>query len=357
MLYNLNVKSKMQNVIHTKKRKWNHRFVVIILSMFLFSCSNQNTSSSTKTSTLVVFSPHPLELIDPIISEFEADFDVQVNIIFAGTGELLAKIEDEIEEPSGDVMWGGSITTLESNSTLFHMYNSSNEDEVYPEHKNEAGYVTRFSIIPSVIMINDNLIGDIVVDGYLDLLNPRLKGKIAFADPSKSSSSFEHVINQLYAMGEGNPDSAWAYLEKFIGQLEGKLLSGSPEVYRGVANGQYSIGLTFEEAAAKYVRDGAPVSIVYPKEGTIVKADGVAIIKNAKNLVNAKAFVDFVTSHEIQTLISTELNRRSVRMDVGVAEGLKEIKDIYVIQDDSEWIAENRASVLNHYFELFDKTK
>ena len=230
MLYNLNVKSKMQNVIYTKKRKWNHRFVVIILSMFLFSCSNQNTSSSTKTSTLVVFSPHPLELIDPIISEFEADFDVQVNIVFAGTGELLAKIEDEIEEPSGDVMWGGSITTLESNSTLFHMYNSSNEDEVYPEHKNEAGYVTRFSIIPSVIMINDNLIGDIVVDGYLDLLNPRLKGKIAFADPSKSSSSFEHVINQLYAMGEGNPDSAWAYLEKFIGQLEGKLLSGSPEV-------------------------------------------------------------------------------------------------------------------------------
>ena len=357
MLYNLNVKSKMQNVIHTKKRKWNHRFVVIILSMFLFSCSNQNTSSSTKTSTLVVFSPHPLELIDPIISEFEADFDVQVNIVFAGTGELLAKIEDEIEEPSGDVMWGGSITTLESNSTLFHMYNSSNEDKVYPEHKNEAGYVTRFSIIPSVIMINDNLIGDIVVDGYLDLLNPRLKGKIAFADPSKSSSSFEHVINQLYAMGEGNPDAAWAYLEKFIEQLEGKLLSGSPEVYRGVANGQYSIGLTFEEAAAKYVRDGAPVSIVYPKEGTIVKADGVAIIKNAKNLVNAKAFVDFVTSHEIQTLISTELNRRSVRMDVGVAEGLKEIKDIYVIQDDSEWIAKNRASVLNHYFELFDKTK
>lgn len=331
--------------------------MVIILSMFLFSCSNQNTPSSTKTSTLVVFSPHPLELIDPIISEFEADFDVQVNIVFAGTGELLAKIEDEIEEPSGDVMWGGSITTLESNASLFQIYNSSNEDEVYPEHKNEVGYVTRFSIIPSVIMINNNLIGDIVVDGYLDLLNPRLKGKIAFADPSKSSSSFEHVINQLYAMGEGNPDSAWAYLEKFIGQLEGKLLSGSPEVYRGVANGQFSIGLTFEEAAAKYVRDGAPVSIVYPKEGTIVKADGVAIIKNAKNLVNAKAFVDFVTSHEIQTLISTELNRRSVRMDVGVAEGLKEIKDIYVIQDDSNWIAKNRTSVLKRYFELFDKAK
>lgn len=357
MLYNLNVKLKMQKSINKLTKKWNHRLLFIILSMFLFSCTNRSVISPSKTSTLVVFSPHPLELIDPIISEFEADYDVQVNIVFAGTGELLTKIEEESNEPTGDVMWGGAITTLESNSSLFHAYQSENEDEIYGEHKNTSGLVTRFSIIPSVIMINDNLIGDIVVEGYLDLLNPRLKGKIAVADPSKSSSSFEHVINQLYAMGVGNPESGWDYLEKFIGQLEGKLLSGSPEVYRGVANGQYSVGLTFEEAAAKYVRDGAPVSIVYPKEGTVVKADGVAIIKNAKNLENAKKFIDFVTSYEIQTLISSELNRRSVRLDVGVAEGLKEIEEIYVVQDDSNWISKNKASVLNRYFEIFEKAK
>lgn len=343
--------------MHKVKRIRNHRLFVIIVSMFLFSCSSQSDAKPSKTSSLVVFSPHPLELIDPIISEFEADFDVQVNIVFAGTGELLAKIEDEQNEPTGDVMWGGSITTLESNASLFHAYQASNEDEIYAEHKNTSGQVTRFSIIPSVIMINNNLVGDIVIDGYQDLLNPRLKGKIAVADPSKSSSSFEHVINQLYAMGEGNPDTAWKYMEAFIDQLEGKLLSGSPEVYRGVANGQYSVGLTFEEAAAKYVRDGAPVSIVYPKEGTVVKADGVAIIKNAKNLENAKDFVNFVTSFEIQTLISTELNRRSVRMDIGVAEGLKEIEDIYVIQDDPAWIAKNRANLLERYFALFDDNK
>lgn len=355
MLYNLKMKRSPK---HITPKKWNYRLFTVLLSIFLFSCSNGDSpAGQVKTATLVVFSPHPLELIDPIISEFESDYNVQVNIVFAGTGELLQKIKDEVAEPSGDVMWGGSITTLESNTDLFYPYQSLNEDYILVKHQNATGLVTRFSIIPSVIMVNDNLIGDIRIEGYEDLLNPKFKGKIAFADPSKSSSSFEHVINQLYAMGEGNPELGWAYLEKFIPQLDGVLLSGSPEVYRGVANGQFSIGLTFEEAAAKYVRDGAPVSIIYPKEGTIVKADGVAIIENSKNLDNAKAFVDFVTSKEIQELISTELNRRSVRIDVGVAEGLKEITEIYVIQDDSDWIAKNKTQILNRYFELFNQPK
>lgn len=355
MLYNLKVKL---NLTHIITKKGNYRIFVILLSMFLFSCANNvNPNEQTKTATLVVLSPHPLELIDPIISEFESDFDVQVNIVFAGTGELLLKIQNEVDEPSGDVMWGGSITTLESNTDLFHPYKSINESQILSEHQNDSGLVTRFTIIPSVIMINDNLIGDMNIEGYDDLLNPRLKGKIAFADPSKSSSSFEHVINQLYAMGEGNPELGWIYLEKFIPQLDGVLLSGSPEVYRGVANGQFSVGLTFEEAAAKYVRDGAPVSIIYPKEGTVVKADGVAIIKQSKNIENAKAFIDFVTSKEIQELISTELNRRSVRTDVGVAEGLKEIDEIYIVQDDSDWISKNKKTVLERYFELFNQSK
>ena len=354
-MYNLEMK---RSHIQKDSKKWSHRFYVVMLSMFLFSCSNDSNSEElTKTATLVVFSPHPLELIDPIISEFESDFDVQVNIVFAGTGELLSKIQDEVDEPTGDVMWGGSITTLESNTDLFHPYQSINEDQILVEHQNMSGLVTRFSIIPSVIMVNDNLIGDTRIEGYEDLLNSKFKGKIAFADPSKSSSSFEHVINQLYAMGSGNPELGWSYLEKFIPQLDGVLLSGSPEVYRGVASGQFTVGLTFEEAAAKYVRDGAPVSIIYPKEGTIVKADGVAIIKQSKNLENAKAFIDFVTSKEIQELISTELNRRSVRLDVGVAEGLKEIDEIYIIQDDSEWISKNKKNVLERYFELFNQSK
>ena len=51
--------------------------------------------------------------------------------------------------------------------------------------KNTEGNLTRFDTIPSVIMVNTDLIGDIRMEGYEDLLNPELKGKIAFADPAR----------------------------------------------------------------------------------------------------------------------------------------------------------------------------
>lgn len=312
-------------------------------------------ATDPKTDQLIIYCPHPLEFIDPIVNEFESTYGIQVEVIAAGTGELLTRVEAESSDPLGDVMWGGSMSTLEPKKEFFEPYQSENEGSVYPEYKNEDGFITRFTTIPSVIMINKNLIGDIKIEGYEDLLNPALKGKIANADPSKSSSSFEQVINQLYAMGNGTPDAGWAYVEKFIANLDGKLLSGSSAVYKGVADGEYSVGLTFEEGAAKYVKDGAPVEIVYPVEGTITKADGVAIIKGAKNIGNAKLFINFVTSQETQTLIANELNRRSVRTDVGAAEGLKELNDIFLISDDAAWSTENKQNILDQYKDIFTK--
>ena len=106
----------------------------------------------------------------------------------------------------------------------------------------------------------------------------------------------------LYAMGNGNPDNGWAYVEKLCGNLDGKLLSGSSAVYKGVADGEYIVGLTFEEGSAKYVADGAPVKLVYMKEGVISKPDGIYIIKNAKHMENAKKFIDFITECDVKPL-------------------------------------------------------
>ena len=38
-----------------------------------------------------------------------------------------------------------------------------------------------------------------------DLLKPELKGRIASPTLSTSSSAYEHLINMLYAMGDGEP--------------------------------------------------------------------------------------------------------------------------------------------------------
>jgi len=304
---------------------------------------------------LIVYSPHTLEFIDPLVKEFENLTGIKVELIAAGTGELLARIESEQENPLGDIMWGGSLSTLGPHTDLFEEFISENEDDILDDFKNTEGTITRFTAIPSVLIVNTNLIGDIKVDGYESLLNPELKGKIANADPSKSSSSFEQLLNQLYAMGKGDPEKGWDYVAKLIEQFDGKLLDSSSAVPKGVSDGEYVVGLTYEMVAAEYYKAGAPIEIIYPVEGTIIKPDGICIIKGAKNLDNAKAFVNFCTSYEAQTKIAQELNRRSVRKDVKPAEGLKPIEEIYIIYDDNEWNVENKEKILEKYKELLIK--
>ena len=133
------------------------------------------------------------------------------------------------------------------------------------------------------------------------------------------------------------------------------LLSGSSAVYKGVADGEYPVGLTFEEGAAKYVNSGAPVKVVYMEEGTIVKPDGIYIVKNCKNMDNAKAFVDFATSKDAQTMITEDLNRRSVRSDLTGGKGLEPYENIKVIEDDINVVNTNKQVWLDHFKEIYTK--
>ena len=304
---------------------------------------------------MVVYCPHPLEFINPIVSEFEEQTGIKVEVCTGGTGELLKMAEDR-KEPKCDIFWGGSLSTTMAKSELFEPYISKNEPMIQEDYRNKEGNLTRFTDVPSILMVNTNLAGDISIEGYEDLLKPELFGKIAMCGPSTSSSAFEHLINMLYAMGDGDPEAGWDYVEAFCKNLGGKLLQSSSEVYQGVAEGRYTVGLTFEEGAAHYIGSGYPVKVVYMKEGVISKPDVVCIIKGSGHLTEAKQFVDFVTGKDAQTVISESLGRRSVRTDVNEPEYLLDKQAIHIIYDEEAVVKESKKEWLNRFSEIFQGT-
>ena len=326
--------------------------LIILLTMILtISCSQ---SGDANREELIIYCSHPLDLMNTILDDFKLkNPEIKVDVVTAGTGELLKRIEAERANPLGDILWGGTLNSVKSKSDLFENYISTNEANIYEEFQNEEGNFTRFSAIPSVIMINTNLAGNIKIEGYADLLNPALKGKIAAADPSSSSSAFEHLVNMLYAMGNGNPENGWDYVQKLCANLDGKLLSGSSAVYKGVADGEYAVGLTYEEGGISYVVLGSPVKVIYMKEGVISKPDGVYIIKGAKNMENAKRFVDYITSYDAQKMINEKLNRRAVRSDLPPSDLFIPIEDINIIYDDEDLVVANKQKWLDKFRDIF----
>ena len=328
---------------------------IIITTLFTLSlCLGCSSEKSASSNSLVIYCPHPLDFINPLVDDFKAkNPDINVDVIAAGTGELLKRVESEKDNPLGDILWGGTVTMAKAKIDLFENYTSTNEVNIADIYKNTEGPLTRCTAVPSVLMINTNLSGNIKIEGYEDLLNPALKGKIAFADPSASSSSFEHLDNMLYAMGNGDPEKGWDYVKKLCANLDGKLLSGSSAVYKGVADSEYTVGLTFEEGGANYVALGSPIKLVYMKEGVIIKPDGIYIIKGAKNMENAKRFVDYATSYDAQKSITEKLNRRSVRNDLPPSEILLSVDKINIINDDEKVVDSNKQKWLDKFRDIF----
>ena len=112
----------------------------------------------------------------------------------------------------------------------------------------------------------------------------------------------------LYGMGkDGDPlsDQAWDYVDQFIANLDGKMANSSSQVYKGVAEGEYVVGLTWEDPAANYVKEGAAVEVVFPKEGAIFPGESVQILKDCKHPENAKKFVDYMLSEKIQNAVGS----------------------------------------------------
>ncbi len=334
-------------------------FIIVIFLALIYFALSETTSEdklSQNRDKLVIYAPHPVEFIDPIIDEFERSSQIEVTVVRSGTGELLSRIENEIAtgSPSCDVLWGGSFATINNKKELFASYHSINEEYINAE--NLDGLVNAFSFMPSVIMVNENLEGR-RIESYEDLLRDDLKGKIAFANPSLSASSYEQLINMIFAMGDGDIERGWDYVEKLVVQLDGKLLDSSSKVYNGVAQGEYAVGLTFEEGAANFCGENTPIRLVYPREGTIVRRDGVCIIKGSKKEAKARAFVDFVTGKEIQSFISERLNRRSIRTDVDESPNLIPLSEIKIISDDEDWSFKNKDVITERFLTLFNEAK
>src|SRR5690625_1687984 len=337
--------------------------ILIALSLVVIGCSNDGNKKSNEgngeSNELVVYTARSESLNEAVIPNFERDTGIKVQTVTAGTGELVTRVEYEKDNPQGDILWAADVTMLNDLTDLLEEYVSPEDEFMLDGFKNETGYFSPAFVDPTVFIVNTELAGEGTITSFADLLDPSLKGKIAFGDPVNSSSAFQSLMAMLYAAGNGDPlaDEAWDFVEKFIANLDGKIQGSSGQVHKGVADGEYVVGLTWEDPVINYIRNGAPVEVVFPSEGAIFPGQAVEIIKGAKNLENAKKFIDYVLSEKIQTLAGQELTVRPLRKDVKLADDMVPQDDIKLFETyDEKWVAENTDEITERYIDLIERS-
>jgi len=306
-------------------------------------------------TTLVVYTTFSASFVEPVVAAFEEATGARVEVVMAGTGALLARLNEEADNPQADVLWGGAMFSVMPEAHLFEDYISVNEPYMLDIHRNVKGPFTLFNTSGRLLVVNTELLAEIGIEitGYEDLLQPGLRGLIAMADPATSGSSFNHLVNQLYAMGNGNPHDGWDYMRAFIDNVDGIMLPGSEDVINSVVDGRFAVGLTFEEAPWSYIEGGAPIDVVYISEGIIATSSAVSVITGAPNRDAARVFVDFVTSFEIQSIMEIELFRRPVRADVHSQGALPSNAELVWLYYDVEYVLDNRDTWLDQFAEIW----
>lgn len=323
-----------------------------LMALLLLSGCAQGTDVSAfapgEEERLVIYTSHKEEVYGPIIKEFQQRTGIWVEVVTGGSGELLERIAMEAEggQPACDLMFGGGVESLAAYEDCFEPCTPEGVENLRGVGLSEEGLWTPFSSLPLVLIYNTRLVSEGELTGWADLLDPRWKGRIAFADPTVSGSSYTAALT-LFSCIEGDD---WDILAALVDNLDGGALPDSGDVVESVRSGSRYIGVTLEETALK--QRSPELGIVYPAEGTSAVPDGCALIKGAKHAENARAFLDFVLGRDVQELLVSDLHRRSVRTDVHAPEDLPSEAELDIIDYDVHWAGALKEEFIRRWTEL-----
>ena len=319
--------------------------VTLLLSLLLSACGQQE---SRELNLLCV--PQE-EWCEGMKQEFEAEFGITVNYVRMSTGEALARLEAERDNPQFDIMWGGPIDTYIAgkNEGMFEQYESPNlknllNPDLYmdPDHYWAGIYVGSLGFATNADWLAAN--GMEAPTSWDDLLKPEFEGQLMVAHPSTSGTSYTALATVLQILGE---DAGWDYLEKYAGQVLQFTKSGSAPA-KFVGAGEAAVGIVFSHDIVKQIEAGLPLVLSFPEEGTGYEVGGVAIVKGAKHLDAAQKWYDWALTPEAQAL-GPKYKAYQAPTVGGVDLAYPELLEVNLIDYDFQWAGENKKDFVDRF--------
>ena len=306
---------------------------------------------------LVIYTSNDSTLNELVSAAFGKEAGIQVEMISAGSGVVVKRVQSEKERPQGDIIWGVSRSLLETNKAYFAPYASKNIDVIPAEYRDPANLWIGNNVHLLVITQNTKAMPESEgPKSWNDLLDPKYKGKIAFTDPANSGSAYSTVTMLVDLWGGG--DTGWKKVKAMFANM--KVLNRSSLVFQGVGNGEYPLGISLEYAGYLWAGNGAPVKTIYPAEGTYAAMEGVAVIKNGPNPESAKKFVDWINRKDVREMILKATFRRPARKDLDLSQlpgRMPALNTIKLIPYNEEAWTEKRKETLEKIKELIQETR
>lgn len=268
---------------------------------------------------LVLITPVGKSLSDPALAEFRKyararwNVDVKASALSAGTPLAYGRIVEWAGRPQADLFWGGESALydrLAAQGLLAPLELPKAVADAIPDRlgkpqpvslKDPNGFWIGTVLETCGIAYHPRVLQRLGVpppQDWDDLLDPRLKGQIAQAPPTRSSSS--HAAYEVI-LQRGGDERGWEWLKRLAANT-GLFAARSRDVPSVVARGEFAVGFAvpsyfaFEERLA-----GFDIRYVAPRTAWVTSGPA-AVLAGAKHPKAARAFVEFLLSERGQRI-------------------------------------------------------
>lgn len=283
--------------------------------------------------------------------------DIKINWVRDSTGIVTAKLLAEKENPQADAVWGLAATSLLvlKGEQMLQPYKPAGVEKLSKNFYDQDATPSWVGMDAWMAAVCFNTVEAKKHNlpkptSWEDLTKPVYQGHIVMPNPNSSGTGFLDVSSWLQMFGEEN---GWQYMDRLHNNIARYTHSGSKPCKLAAA-GEAPIGISFAFRGAKLKKKGAPLDLVFPKEGLGWDMEASAIVKGTDKLDAAKKLMDFSISEEANRLYNKGY---AVVAMPGIAKPVQYFPEnaaVLMIDNNFEWAASNRTEILKQWQTRYD---
>ncbi len=325
----------------------------VLFSTLAVVSSFASVALAQKTQLLVytALETDQLKAYQEAFNKVESNIDIKW--VRDSTGVITAKLLAEANNPQADVVMGvaASSLALMDSKGMLEPYAPLNLDAIMMKYRDPKKVPAWFGMDVWGATICFNTVeaqkkNIPKPETWKDLTKPVYKGQVVMPNPASSGTGFFDVTAWLTLWGDNNgTGGGWKYMDALHENIGQYTHSGSKPCNMAAA-GEYVVGISFEYRANANKAKGAPIDLVFPKEGLGWDLEAFAIHKGTKNLASAKKLADWASSKDAMILYGKNF---AITAQPGVAAPLPNIPADYearLVKMDFATTAANRERVL-----------
>ncbi|WP_395689752.1 putative 2-aminoethylphosphonate ABC transporter substrate-binding protein [Caenimonas koreensis] len=287
--------------------------------------------------------------------------DIEIKWVRDSTGVITAKLLAEKNNPQADVVMGvaaSSLALLDKNGML-EPYAPLNLDAIMSQYRDKRKVPAWWGmdVWGATVCFNTVEAGKKNLpkpETWKDLTKPIYKGQIVMPNPASSGTGYFDVTAWLTLFGDDKgKGGGWKFMDALHENIAQYTHSGSKPCNMA-SSGEYVMGISFEYRGNSNKAKGAPIDLVFPKEGLGWDLEAFAIHKGTKKLEAAKKLADWASSKDAMLLYGKNF---AITAQPGVAPPLANVPKDYeqrLVKMDFIWAADNRERILAEWMKRYD---